>query len=269
MLNVTNITPPRVPVIDERTGLISREWYRFFLNLFSVTYETANTAVAYLSSAPAPTDYTVVIDSKVQDVQLAPPIQFGTLAYQNSENAFVTRLSTVSPTTGARNGFISEDSGFLTLDGVNGVVTAFNGSPRTVTQNTGFRPHADNAYDLGTAPQRWKEVYAAVGTINTSDATEKQQVRTLQDAELRVAQRIKSLIRAFKWNSAVDAKGDDARIHIGVMAQDVRAAFEAEGLDAHKYGMFCSDDIPDADGTTRPRLGVRYDQLLAFVIAAM
>lgn len=36
-LDVTNITPPRVPLTDPRTGLISREWYRFFLNLFQLT----------------------------------------------------------------------------------------------------------------------------------------------------------------------------------------------------------------------------------------
>lgn len=35
--NTTNITPPRVPLLDQRTGLISREWYRFFLNLFTNT----------------------------------------------------------------------------------------------------------------------------------------------------------------------------------------------------------------------------------------
>jgi len=35
--NITNITPPRVPLVDARTGLISREWYRFFLNLFFLT----------------------------------------------------------------------------------------------------------------------------------------------------------------------------------------------------------------------------------------
>ena len=34
MLNITNIPAPRVPFIDERTKLMSREWYRFFLNLF-------------------------------------------------------------------------------------------------------------------------------------------------------------------------------------------------------------------------------------------
>lgn len=42
--NITNITPPRVPLIDERTGLISREWYRFFLNLFNLTGGGSNTA---------------------------------------------------------------------------------------------------------------------------------------------------------------------------------------------------------------------------------
>lgn len=30
----TPITPPRVPFFDERSGLISREWYMFFLSLF-------------------------------------------------------------------------------------------------------------------------------------------------------------------------------------------------------------------------------------------
>lgn len=37
MPNVTQITPPRVPLIDERTGLITREWYRYFYNLYYAT----------------------------------------------------------------------------------------------------------------------------------------------------------------------------------------------------------------------------------------
>lgn len=37
MPNITNIPAPRVSIIDERTGLISREWYRFFFNLFNLT----------------------------------------------------------------------------------------------------------------------------------------------------------------------------------------------------------------------------------------
>lgn len=37
MPNITNITPPRVAIIDPRTGAITREWYRFFYNLFYAT----------------------------------------------------------------------------------------------------------------------------------------------------------------------------------------------------------------------------------------
>jgi hypothetical protein len=35
---LTNITPPRVPFLDPKTGLVSREWYRFFLSLFVLTW---------------------------------------------------------------------------------------------------------------------------------------------------------------------------------------------------------------------------------------
>jgi hypothetical protein len=42
-ITLTNITPPRVPLTDQRTGLISREWYRFFLNLFELTGGGQNT----------------------------------------------------------------------------------------------------------------------------------------------------------------------------------------------------------------------------------
>jgi hypothetical protein len=37
MPNITNITPPRVPLTDPRTGLIAREWYLFLLSLFNQT----------------------------------------------------------------------------------------------------------------------------------------------------------------------------------------------------------------------------------------
>jgi len=35
--NITQITAPRVELIDPRSGLMSREWYRFFYNLYTVT----------------------------------------------------------------------------------------------------------------------------------------------------------------------------------------------------------------------------------------
>jgi len=37
LLDVTRIPAPRVPLIDQRTGQVSREWFRFFENLFVLT----------------------------------------------------------------------------------------------------------------------------------------------------------------------------------------------------------------------------------------
>lgn len=47
MPNTTNIIAPRVPFLDERTGLISREWYRFLFNQFELTSSTTATARRY------------------------------------------------------------------------------------------------------------------------------------------------------------------------------------------------------------------------------
>lgn len=43
-LNPTQLTPPRVALIDDRTGAISREWYRFFLSLLTATQNNQDEA---------------------------------------------------------------------------------------------------------------------------------------------------------------------------------------------------------------------------------
>lgn len=40
--NIANIPAPRVDFIDPRTGLMSREWYRFLFNLFTLTGSGTN-----------------------------------------------------------------------------------------------------------------------------------------------------------------------------------------------------------------------------------
>ena len=173
----------------------------------------------------------------------------------------------------ASNAYLGEDSAYAVVGGANGVVLAsgasYPGTPRYVGDSVSFRPYADASYSLGTGPQRWTAVYAVNGTIQTSDGNEKQQIEELNAAELAVAKRIKGLIRKFKFNDSVAEKGDGARIHVGVIAQDVHDAFVAEGLDPYKYGLFCSDTWTTLDGTSKTRLGVRYEELLAFVIAAL
>ena len=138
--------------------------------------------------------------------------------------------------------------------------------PFNITTNS----QVDNNLDLGYPTLRWDDIFATNGTINTSDRNEKQDIEELSDAEKRVAVAAKSLLRKYRWKSAVAEKGDNARIHFGIIAQDLQAAFTAEGLDAGRYAMFMSNAWTDEDtGEERTRLGVRYHELLAFIIAAI
>tara|TARA_R110002096_G_scaffold171039_1_gene343735 strand:- start:112 stop:1683 length:1572 start_codon:yes stop_codon:yes gene_type:complete len=136
------------------------------------------------------------------------------------------------------------------------------------TDNTGAQ--SDSAMiDLGATSYRFSDIYARNGTIQTSDRNEKENIEELSDAEQRVAVRAKGLLRKFKWKDAVAEKGDNARIHFGIVAQDLQSAFVAEGLDAGHYGMFISSTWTNEDGEEQTRMGVRYAELLAFIISAI
>ena len=124
--------------------------------------------------------------------------------------------------------------------------------------------------DLGDPSTRYEDAYVRDGVTTGSDGRDKQDIEELSDAEQRVAVACKGLLRKWRWKSSVAEKGDDARIHFGIIAQDLQAAFEAEGLEAGRYAMFINSTWTDEDtGEERTRLGVRYSELLAFIISAI
>jgi hypothetical protein len=170
-------------------------------------------------------------------------------------------------TTVGSIGAISGDLAiYSTTAGHNGL--RFGNGQLLPTNNAGTI--VDDAVDLGDISFRFDDIYATNGTIQTSDRNEKQDIEVLSDAEQRVAVACKGLLRKFRWKSKVEEKGDDARIHFGIIAQDLQAAFEAEGLDAGRYAMFISSTWTDEEtGEERSRMGVRYSELLAFIIAAI
>jgi hypothetical protein len=49
--NITNITPPRVALVDPETGYIAREWYRFFNNLFVICGNGSDNPTLTISAA--------------------------------------------------------------------------------------------------------------------------------------------------------------------------------------------------------------------------
>jgi hypothetical protein len=181
----------------------------------------------------------------------------------------------IGANTGAGNfmNIASGDGGIYLLPGGTSIFQA--------TTST-FRPVTDGTPNLGGASNRWNTVYATTGTINTSDEREKQDIAALDAAEKRVATALKGMVKKFRFKDAVQAKGDAARIHVGVIAQEVIAAFEAEGLDANRYAIVCydewdaADEILSEDGNVISpareagnRYGVRYEELLAFIISAL
>lgn len=146
----------------------------------------------------------------------------------------------------------------------------------------------DAICDIGTYYNRFRIGKFSSGTSTSSDGKEKRNIEELNEAELRVATRCKSLLRKYQRTEALELKGDDARLHFGIIAQDLEEAFADEGLDAYRYAMLLEDTwyVTEEGGDAYPALeavpeelresavqkslkGIRYEQLLAFIIAAI
>jgi hypothetical protein len=52
---LTQIPAPRVPLIDERTGLVTREWFRFFNNIYVITGGSAEGVIPISSGGTGAT----------------------------------------------------------------------------------------------------------------------------------------------------------------------------------------------------------------------
>ena len=147
--------------------------------------------------------------------------------------------------------------------------------------NKSFGPVPDDSISLGLSSFRWSVVYSATAAINTSDEREKTFL-SIEDAEKSAALEIKQNLRKFKFNSAIEEKGENARIHFGASAQQVGDIMKSHSLDPNKYGFYCYDEwdevqeVKDNDGNiiqeyraAGNRYGLRYEELLAFIISAI
>ena len=77
--NITNIPSARVEIIDSRTGMISREWYRFFLNLFNLAGNGGN-------------------QTSLDDLQIGPPPSADTTTGGGGGTGTVTSVAMTVPT---------------------------------------------------------------------------------------------------------------------------------------------------------------------------
>lgn len=123
------------------------------------------------------------------------------------------------------------------------------GNSLTIYRNSGdvlfegnIAPTTDNTKSNGLASNRWSVVYAGTGTINTSDAREKNEVRSLTENEIQAAQALSKEIGAYKFLSSIAEKGDAAREHIGMTVQRAIEVMESFGLNPFNYGFICYDE---------------------------
>jgi hypothetical protein len=89
-----------------------------------------------------------------------------------------------------------------------------------------------------------------------SDQRLKQQITEIDDKLLDAWEDV-NLVQ-FKYNDAVDAKKDKARLHTGYVVQQIDKACKSHNVDVSTYGLFCHEEYPQeteeveaeqADGT--------------------
>ena len=89
--------------------------------------------------------------------------------------------------------------------------------------------------DLGSSTQAFDDIFATNTVIQTSDANRKEIRGVLTPQEMAAWAQVQ--YKVYRWKESVERKGEDARYHAGLIAQEVEAAFAAEGLDAREYGL--------------------------------
>lgn len=158
-----------------------------------------------------------------------------------------TDVAAIYGTGGASN---TAAAGVLRFDIYDPAIPGFVRALNVIGANKTLTPGSDNEWGLGAAAARFKDIYAANGTINTSDEREKQNSKGEPGGEAIPEEWLDAWADVkwsrFKWNDAVAEKGPDgARWHIGLVAQQVGEAFAAHGLDAQEIGLLCFDEWED------------------------
>ncbi|QTH79937.1 tail fiber protein [Klebsiella phage vB_KpnS_ZX2] len=157
-------------------------------------------------------------------------------------------------------------------------------TPRWMVDHNGtLTPSADNRYNLGWGSGRAMNIYAVNGTINTSDARLKNDVRMMADPETEAAKEIAKEIGFWTWKEQADM--NDVREHCGLTVQRAMEIMESHGLKPFDYAFICYDKWEETtvvdhygpakeDGTENPiykvipagdRYSFRLDELNMFI----
>lgn len=125
-----------------------------------------------------------------------------------------------------------------------GVGTASNRISSLYTKSvqitdSGIFPRTNKGANIGTTGGSFNNIYLENSPIITSDKKDKYGYVGLSEEEIKCAIACAKLYRRYQMKEAVIEKGEDqARFHIGVIAQDLIECFTQHGLDWTRYGIF-------------------------------
>lgn len=226
-----------------------------------------------------------VDDSYISQKSATPTTTFARRLHQYRDSPFLQSggLSWQSAYPGGASGqYVSQSDWFVTeylhvtTPGVPSKIIGVRLS--TFAGSSAFKPTTTGTVMCGEAGASWAGGSTVVAFTVTSDRRTKQDETELDEAEHRVALALKGLIRKFRRKQ----DGATGRWHVGVVAQDVCAAFTDQGLDWRDYEIVkhtewpAAEEVRDDKGriVTEAReagdlFGVNYEELLAFVISAM
>lgn len=130
-----------------------------------------------------------------------------------------------------------------------------------------FGPTSDNSIYLGrlSGPAaRWKRVYAADGTIRTSDKNCKAEIHHITEAYENMYMEIEPVTYRYKNIYTYD---DHDRTHCGVISQQVNEAALNNGLSSMSFAGICKDtlDTPMPNGQTE-LWSICYDEFIGLNI---
>lgn len=126
-----------------------------------------------------------------------------------------------------------------------------------------FRSITDNSNSLGTSSSRWTTVYAANGTINTSDARDKKDIK---DLNYGLTEIMKLRPVSYKWKNESELSPFNGT-KLGLIAQELQQIIPEVVVD--KEVSVDNDKPGDVKVVPANRLGVFYADLIPVLIKGM
>lgn len=225
------------------------------------------------ASSLASTANDTISDWKYQETTYidGAKLMTGTVTADNIQGRYVDLLDSsgdvsgtisIEPASTSDEAIRIESDGGMALDAMGG--TLYLESKWRIILNPGtevdcqadFLPGSDNRFAIGYSQLRWTDVYAVNGTIQTSDANQKNSIEPLPDQYITMLDQITP--KRYKLND-----GQSGRYHVGFIAQDVEAAMASAGISDMEFAGWIKDI--DADGNAVYML--RYNEFMAILLA--